>query len=127
MGLNNSEIYKGTRIPNISEEIDMLEEIPESERSEDWKRCITQAKKSLESALYRFVVNGCETERTVKGAFPELETQYDPESYSLLDEKIKVLSAIAEMGPESDYKNVPGFDDILEEKTPRGEKEIVFD
>lgn len=82
------------------------------------KKLIRTTKKSIEQGLYDFVSNGCEEYGECRGAFPELRAYYNERSYKLLDEKIRVLSEIAKQGPDCDYTNIDGFNDILEDKVP---------
>ena len=103
-------------IRQCANELKQIMAVPKEERDSEWKKIALQAKKGLEQALYRFVTNGCQDENIVQGGFRELQNYYDPESYELLDKKIRVLAEIAKKGPECDLKSVQGFEDILENK-----------
>ena len=109
------------------EELKALLDIAKSDHTPELKECILQAKKSIEMLLYQYVSRGCTENGRVYDAFPKLVNQYDPDSMKNLDLKIKVLSEIVKQGPECDYTNIDGFDDILENKYPPGMKEITFD
>ena len=96
-------------------EIDALQK---AGNSPGLRKAILSAKKSAERALYRFVANGCEEIGEAKGFFPELTSQYNEESYDLLDKKIRVLLEITKAGPGVDYTKIDGFYDILENRRP---------
>ena len=82
--------------PDIEEATIQLKMIMDAkDDTDEWKQWAAVAKKSLERSLYRYVINGCVKEGRMLNAYPELKTQYDPDSTDLLDEKIKVLLKIA--------------------------------
>ena len=110
----------GPRIENSRKELKALLKTGEQDRTEEWKEVFREAMKGLESALYGFVINGCVSDGHYYGCFPELQSEYDPESYEKLEQKIEVLTKIAEMGPDGDYTSIDGFDDILEKQAPAG-------
>lgn len=112
------------RIGQLKMEILALASEKKSGKTDAWKKCMEDAKKSLETVLYNYVKNGCDDGHYL-GRYPELVTMYDPESRELLDEKIRVLGRIAR-NPEGPYKAIPGFKDILEKKAPEGVEEITF-
>lgn len=114
--------------PDIEEATIQLKMIMDAkDDTDEWKQWAVVAKKSLERSLYRYVINGCVKEGRMLNAYPELKTQYDPDSTDLLDKKIEVLLKIAEMGPDGDYQSIEGFEDILEFKLPDGMQEIVIE
>ena len=110
----------------ISSSLEALHLIEENTKEDpDSEEARNETLKSIENVLYQYVINGCEQSFT-KGAFPELQEQYDPESYDMLEEKIRVLAEIAQAGSDCDYKNIEGFSDILENKQPEGIQTIAY-
>ncbi len=127
MRMETGDSFFSKFIAQLEKEIETLEKVFANTNSKDAEECLIESKKQLEMLLYRYVVNGCTESGQVLGAFPELETQYDTESYELLDKKIAVLSEIARLGVECNYLKIDGFNDILENKPPFGVKIIVSD
>ena len=109
----------------LVKELKMLEGIGKKDKG--LADAVRETKKSIERLLFLYVSNGCRTEGGFAGCFPELVNQYDPDSYDLLDEKIKVLKEIAKEGPDCDVTKVPGFEGILEKKAPKKVKLVTFD
>ena len=98
--------------------------VPQENRNDSWERCVKEVKKGIEIVLYNFVRNGC-TGGYNRGRYPELSIYYDPDSDEKLDEKIKILGAIAK-NPDCSYQNIEGFKDILEKIPPEGEQLTGF-
>lgn len=109
------------RIKQLKMELLAMLSEPKEYRTKQWEKCVREAKKGIERAMYEHVVqNGC-TDDYSPGRYPELVLEYDPESYEMLDEKIHILGEIAKK-PDCDYQNIEGFEKILELKPPKGQK-----